>query len=77
MCYRRGPYVDAVRQVAAALGVAAVFYSRRYEPAMQVSCGTRTKGFVMWMYNEPHYSWLLLFSDAILVTRTSMALVCQ
>ena len=34
---RRGPYLAAVRDVAAALGAGAVFYSRRYEPAMQVS----------------------------------------
>lgn len=34
--YRQGPYAQALLEVASSVGAGAVYYSRRYEPAMQV-----------------------------------------
>jgi hypothetical protein len=39
LVYRRGPAAEALLEVAAAMGAGRVYFSRRYEPAMQVdSC---------------------------------------
>lgn len=55
--YKRGPYAEALRQVAAAVGAYQVYYTRRYEPAAadadaRVEASLATSGFQLHSFSS-------------------------